>query len=137
MAQLKTRPGEGSVRDFLAAITDPQRRRDCQTIARIMQKATGARPRLWGDSIVGFGGYHYKYASGREGDWFLTGFSPRRRELSLYLTSGLDGFGKLLARLGRHKIGKGCLYLKCLEDIRLPVLEELIRACVQHLRGGR
>lgn len=137
MAELKTKPGHGSVRDFLAAITDPQRRRDCRTVLKIMQKATGARPVLWGDSIVGFGDYHYKYESGREGDWFLTGFSPRKRELTLYLMSGFERFGKLLDRLGRHKLGKGCLYLKSLEEVQLPVLEELIRACVEHLRGGR
>ena len=83
MAELKTKPGDGSVRDFLAAITDPQRRRGGRTVLKIMQKATGARPVLWGDSIVGFGDYHYKYESGREGDWFLTGFSPRKRELTL------------------------------------------------------
>jgi hypothetical protein len=83
MAVLKTRPGDGSVREFLGAITDQKRRRDCQTVLRIMQKATGTKPRLWGSSIVGFGSYHYKYASGREGDWFLTGFSPRQRELTL------------------------------------------------------
>src|SRR4030042_7060458 len=129
MAELKTRPGDGSVRDFLAAITDPQRRHDCQTVLKIMQKATGARPRLWGDSIVGFGDYHYKYASGREGDWFLTGFSPRKRELTLYLMSSFERFARLLARLGKHRTGKGCLYLKSLEDIQLTVLEELIRAC--------
>jgi hypothetical protein len=125
------------VRDFLSAIPDARRRRDCQALARIMQKATGARPRLWGKTIVGFGSYHYKYASGREGDWFLTGFSPRRRELSIYLMSGFERFGKILARLGRHKTGKGCLYLRSLEDIRLPVLEELIRGSVKSLREGR
>jgi hypothetical protein len=102
-----------------------------------MQKATGARPKLWGDSTVGFGDYHYKYASGREGDWFLTGFSPRKRELTLYLMSCFDRFARLLAGLGKHRTGKGCLYLRSLEDIQLPALEELIRACVEHLRGGR
>jgi hypothetical protein len=137
MAELKTRPGAASVRGFLGAIGDAQRRRDCQTVLRIMQKATGAKPRLWGSSIVGFGSYHYKYASGREGDWFLTGFPPRRRDLTLYLISGFERMSPLLSTLGRHKIGKGCLYVKSLEDIHLPTLEELIRNSVKHLRGGK
>src|SRR4030042_708560 len=134
MAELKTRPGDGSVRDFLAAITDPQRRHECQTILKIMQKATGARPRLWGGSIVGFGSYHYKYASGREGDWFLTGFSPRKQNLTLYIMGGFEGYPELMKALGKHTTAKSCLYVKSLEDIHLPTLKKLIRESVRHLQ---
>lgn len=137
MAELKTRPGNESVRDFLEAIADPKRQCDCQSVLRIMQQATGARPRMWGGSIVGFGNYHYKYASGREGDWFLTGFSPRKSELTLYLMSGFERFAALLRKLGRHKTGKGCLYIKSLEDVHLPTLEELVRRSVEHLRAAQ
>ena len=135
MAELKTRPGDRSVREFLDSITDEARRRDCRTVLRIMQKVTGSKPRIWGTNIVGFGSYHYKYASGREGDWFLTGFSPRRRDLTLYLMPGLVGFEALLGRLGKHKTGVACLYVKSLDDIRLPVLEELVRRSVRRLRA--
>jgi len=134
MAELKTKPGDGSVQGFLGAISDGKRREDCRTILRIMQKATGAKPRMWGSSIVGFGSYHFKYASGREGDWFLTGFSPSKGDLPLYLMSGFESFAGLLAKLGKHRTGKGCLYIRGLEDLHLPTLEQLVRRSVAQLR---
>lgn len=92
-----------------------------------MRRATGAEPRMWGPEMVGFGEYHYRYESGREGDWFLAGFSPRKKELSVYVMAGFEGYADLLARLGRHKTGKSCLYLRSLADVDLGVLEELVR----------
>lgn len=119
---------------FIGAIAEERRRRDCRALVRVMQEITGSKPRMWGSSIVGFGSYHYEYASGREGDWFLAGFSPRKTDLTLYLMPGLDGFEALLAKLGKHKTGKACLYIKSLEEVRLPVLTELVRRSVRRLR---
>jgi len=134
LAELKTKPTEKSVSAFLRAIDDTQTRADCQRLAKIMQEATGARPKMWGPTIVGFGTYHYTYASGREGDWFLTGFSPRKQNLTLYIMSGFDEYQLLLAKLGRHKTGKSCLYVRSLDDLDLAVLKRLIRASVMHVK---
>ena len=126
MAELKTKPSKRSVARFLAAIGDETVRRDCRTLVKIMGQATHRRPTMWGKSIVGFGTYRYTYASGRSGEWFLTGFAPRRRELTLYIGSGFEGHSTLLKRLGKVKTGKGCLYLKSLDDVHLPTLRKLI-----------
>ena len=134
MAELKTKRNDGSVDEFIRSIDDPGVREDCIRISGLMEKITGAPPKMWGDSIVGFGSYHYKYASGREGDWFLTGFSPRKQTLSLYIMSGFDNAGPLMERMGKFKTGKSCLYVKRLEDIRMDVLEQLIRKSADHLR---
>lgn len=134
MAELKTKPNEQSVDAFLNGIADEKVRRDCHTILEIMQQASGAEPKMWGDSIVGFGSYHYKYASGREGDWMLTGFSPRVQNLTLYIMSGFERYDELMGRLGKYKTGKSCLYIKKLEDIDLPVLRELVAQSVEHMR---
>ncbi len=99
-----------------------------------MREITGDEPAMWGPSMVGFGRYHYKYASGREGDWFVAGFSPRKQNLTLYIMSGFSGYDELMARLGKHTTGKSCLYIKRLEDVDLAVLEELIRRSVAHVR---
>ncbi len=131
---LQTIPTKKSVTSFIASVKDPQQRKDSQTVIAIMRKVTGERPVMWGPSVVGFGQYHYVYASGREGDWMLTGFSPRKGTLSLYLMLGLTDETGLRAKLGSHKTGKGCLYLKSLEGIDLKVLEELVRRCVRKLR---
>jgi hypothetical protein len=136
MAELKTQPTRRSVTAFLAAIPDDRMRRDSRTLLTILRRITKASPRMWGASIVGLGDYHFKYASGREGDWFLIGFSPRKHDLTLYLMDGLDRHGPLLAKLGRHKTGKGCLYLRTLEDIDLPTLERLLRDSVKNLKGS-
>jgi hypothetical protein len=134
MAELKTKPTDHSVREFIAAIDDQDRRRDCQAVLEIMQVATGDPARIWGSGMVGFGSYHYKYASGREGDWFLTGFAPRKNDLTLYIMPGFDRFEALMKRLGKHKTGKSCLYIKRLSDIDPAVLKELVADSVAHMR---
>lgn len=135
MAGLKTRPSGASVEAFVEGIADDTRRGECRAVLDLMRRVTGAEPEMWGASIVGFGSYHYRYASGREGDWFLTGFSPRRRDLTLYIMSGFEGHQDLLLRLGPHKTGKSCLYVKRLSDLDVAVLEELVAASVAHLRA--
>ena len=130
MAELKTKPTNDSVKKFIDAIPDDTRRRECRTVIGIMKAATGAAPKMWGTSIVGFGDHHYKYESGREGDWFLAGFSPRKDQLTLYLSSGFDGRDSILKRLGRYRTGKSCLYLKKLSDVDLDVLKELVENSV-------
>jgi hypothetical protein len=135
MAELKTKPTGESVKAFIDAIPDETRRRDCRALVQIMKTATGAAPRLWGPSIVGFGDYHYKYASGREGDWFMVGFSPRKQDLTLYLAIGFDRQQSVLKRLGRYRTGKSCLYIKRLSDIDLDVLRELVENSVRKTKG--
>ncbi|HSM50606.1 MAG TPA: DUF1801 domain-containing protein [Thermoanaerobaculia bacterium] len=135
MAELKTAPTGASVAGFVAAVEDPARRADCERLIEIMGRVTGAEPAMWGPSIVGFGRYRYRYASGRAGDWMLAGFSPRKRDLTVYLMAGFAGQEERLARLGRHKTSGGsCLYLKRLVDVDLSVLEELLRASVAEIR---
>lgn len=134
MSDLETRPTEESAEEYLASIEDAERRRDCRALAEMMGKITGAEPVLWGPSIVGFGRYHYVYDSGREGDWFLTGFADRKQALTLYIMAGFDRYEELLERLGKHKTGKSCLYVKRLADIDRDLLEELVTASVEHLR---
>ncbi len=133
MAKLKTTPTDKSVQAFLSAIADDERRQDCLTVLKIMKQATKAEPKMWGDSIVGFGSYHFKYASGREGDWFLTGFSPRKQALTLYIMAGFSRYDELLSRLGKYKTGKSCLYIKRLDDVDLAVLKELVGQSVAHM----
>jgi len=136
VAELKTRPGDASVESFVASIADERRRQDSRALLELMSEVTGESPRMWGENIVGFGSYHYRYESGREGDWFLAGFSPRKQNLTLYLMSGFDGYDELLARLGKHKTGKACLYLKGLEDVDRDVLRELVRRSVENPMGA-
>ncbi len=137
MAEAKTQPTKASVAAFLAAIPDAQRRKDCKAVAKLMQEATGAKPVLWGTNIVGFGAYRYQYASGREGDWPVAAFSPRKGDLTLYIMPGFEPFADLMARLGKHKTGRSCLYLKRLEDVDLAVLKELIGKSVQAMAKQR
>lgn len=134
MAELKTKKTEASVEDFAAAISDEKRRQEFLLVLEMMRKITRAEPKMWGTSIVGFGSYHYKYASGREGDWFLTGLSPRKQNLTLYIMAGFAEYGDLMEKLGKFKTGKSCLYIKKLEDIHLPTLRELIRQSVRALK---
>ena len=131
MAGLKTVENENSVLDFLNSIDHANRRQDCFTLLDLMTKTTGSPAKMWGDSIVGFGNYHYKYESGREGDWFLTGFSPRKQNLTVYIMSGFSDYKELLNDLGKFKTSSSCLYIKKLEDIKLPVLQELIKRSVE------
>lgn len=135
MAQLKTQPNDQSVTAFLNRVEDETKRQDSFTILDLMQQATGDEPVMWGDSIIGFGTYHYKYASGREGDWFLVGFSPRVQNLTLYIMSGFDEYEELLGKLGKHSTGKSCLYVKRLENIDLNVLKELVEKSVAHMKA--
>ena len=131
MAELKTKATAASVARFVAGIKDDRRRREVETVLALMKSATREDPRMWGTSIVGFGDQRYRYASGREGNWFLVGFSPRKQNLTLYLSGGFADAGPLLAELGKHTTGKGCLYLRSLEDVHLPTLERLIARVVE------
>ncbi|HVW95491.1 MAG TPA: DUF1801 domain-containing protein [Mucilaginibacter sp.] len=134
MAETKTKPTTASVKEFLDEKAEGQARKDCDTIAALMEKVTGEKPVMWGPSIVGFGKYHYQYDSGHQGEMCITGFSPRAANLTLYVIAGSDGQADLLARLGKHKSSKGCLYIKKLADIDISILEELIRNSVSHIR---
>ena len=134
MAELKTKPTEQSAEAFLNGLVDENQRSEAFTILELMRKITQVEPRMWGTSIIGFGDMHYKYASGREGDWFVIGFSPRKKDLTLYLMYGFSQHGDLLAKLGKFKTGKGCLYIHRLSDVDLPTLEELIK---RSAAGGR
>lgn len=133
MAQLKTQKNDASVEEFLDSVANERKRQDSYAILELMQDVTGEEPAMWGTSIVGFGSYHYKYASGRENEWFLVGFSPRKQNLTLYIMSGFDDYESLLADLGKHKTGKSCLYINKLEDVDLPTLRELVKKSVTHM----
>jgi hypothetical protein len=133
MAALKTQKTDASVEDFLNQVEDEARRRDCFDILELMREVTGEEPAMWGPSIVGFGSYRYKYASGHEGEWMLIGFSPRKRDLTLYIMSGFEAYDSLLAKLGKFKTGKACLYINKLEDVDLPTLRELVKQSAQHM----
>jgi hypothetical protein len=134
MAELKTKLTGRSVDAFIDSVKDEARREDCRKVAAIMTKATGAPGRMWGSSIVGFGDYRYRYASGREGDWFLVGFSPRKDNLTLYLFAALNEKEPLLEKLGKVKRGGGCVYVKRLDDVHLPTLTKLVKSQVAKLR---
>jgi hypothetical protein len=134
MAELKTKVNKASVDKFIKGIKDEQKRNDCYKILDVMQKATKAEPKMWGTSIVGFGSYHYKYASGREGDWMLVGFSPRKQNLTLYIMAGFDEYKSLLKKLGKYSTGKACLYIKRLEDVDTKVLKELVELSVKRMK---
>jgi hypothetical protein len=133
MAELKTKPTDASVSDYLNAIENEQVRQDCWAIIDLMQEATKAKAEMWGSSIVGFGRYHYVYASGREGDWMVISFSPRKQNITLYIMGGFENYEKLLTSLGKFSPGKGCIYIKRLSDINLPTLKELIQESVLHV----
>jgi hypothetical protein len=135
MAENKTKPTTISVPAFLDASTDEERRADAKALARLMQKVTGYEPVMWGPSIIGFGSYHYAYESGREGDMLIVGFSPRKAANVLYGLIGFDGAEALLAKLGKHTTGKGCLYIKKLADVNMNVLETLVEEAVATTRA--
>jgi hypothetical protein len=135
MAKLKTAPTKASVSAFLKGVDDDGRRQDCEALLRMMKRITRADPVMWGPSIVGFGTYHYKYASGREGDWFLTGFSPRKQALTIYVMAGFKRYPALMKQLGRHATGSSCLYVKRLDELDLDVLQELIRESVRFIKA--
>lgn len=131
MAGLKTKPTEASPHEFVESIEAPARRRDCFRLMEMMAQISGEEPRMWGPSIVGFGSYQYRYASGRSGTWFRVGFASRKNALTIYLMVDLGGQAKLLAILGKHRRGKGCLYIKKLADVNPQALRDLIRASCQ------
>jgi hypothetical protein len=133
VAELKTRPTDADVGAFLESVPDGQRREDAKTVCRLLQEVTGEQPVLWGTSIVGFGSVRLRYASGRELDWPVTGFSPRKAATTVYLMDGFEERSDLLARLGPHSTGKSCLYLKRLADVDLDVLRELVAESVRHV----
>jgi len=135
MAEMKTKPTNESVEKFLNRVSDEERRADCFAVAKIMEEITGEKPKMWGPSIVGFGSYHYKYASGREGDWPITGFSPRKKDLTLYLMMGYEKYKDLLEKLGKHSGGKSCLYINRLSDVHVPTLKKVIKASVKDLKA--
>ena len=134
MAELKTKPTKASVEKFLNQVADETRREDCFRVAKMMEEITGEKPKMWGPSIVGFGSYHYKYASGQEGDWPIAAFSPRKQDLTLYIMPGFQESRELMQQLGKHRTGKSCLYIKRLSDIHVPTLKKLIRDSVKRMK---
>lgn len=134
--ELKTKKNKASVEDFLNSVEDESKREDCKKIAEMMQKATGAEPKMWGANIVGFGSFQYKNKSGSY-DWMEVAFSPRKANLTLYIMSGFTKYDELLAKLGKHKTGKSCLYIKSLNDVNEKVLVELIENSVKNVREGK
>lgn len=134
MAHNKTKPTPKDVSEFIAGIEDTRKRADCLELMKLMHEKTGEPAKMWGPSIVGFGNYHYKYESGREGDFFLTGFSPRKQALTVYIISGFEKHAKTVAELGKFKTGESCLYVKSLDDIDRKVLEKLVTESVAYMR---
>jgi len=135
MAEQKTKPTNERVEDFLNRIPEAERRQDCFAVAKIMEEITGEKPVMWGPSIVGFGTYRYKYASGREGDWPMTGFSPRKKDLTVYMMMGFTKHTELMEKLGKCTHAQSCLYIRRLSDIHIPTLNKLIKISVKDLKA--
>ncbi|HKU77246.1 MAG TPA: DUF1801 domain-containing protein [Pyrinomonadaceae bacterium] len=135
MAEAKTKPTNESVKDFLNRVPDAEKREDCFTVLKMMEEITGDKPKMWGPSIVGFGNWSYKYASGHSGDWPIAAFSPRKKDLTLYLMMGFEKHTELMEKLGKHSTGKSCLYIKRLSDIHLPTLKKLIKTSIKDLKA--
>lgn len=136
MAELKTKPTDVAVSDYIEGIENENRKSDCKEISAMMSEITGDEGKMWGASIAGYGSYKYKYASGHEGEWMLTGFSSRKQSLSIYIMSGFKKHNELVKKLGKFKTGKSCLYVNRLDDIDREVLRELITESVHHLANG-
>lgn len=134
-AELKTKPTSTDVEKFLNSIENEKRKKDAFVILDLMKKVTKEEPKMWGASIIGFGSYHYKYESGREGDWFLAGFSPRKTNFSIYIMSGFKEFDELLSKLGKHKTGSSCLYINKLEDVDLSILKKMVTLSVKKMKS--
>jgi hypothetical protein len=134
MADLKTKESDESVPDFLGSIENQQRKEDCTALLKLFSEVTRETPKMWGASIVGFGSYHYKYDSGREGDWFLTGFSPRKQNLTIYITAGFSEYDDIMLDLGKFKTGSSCLYVKKLSDIDIDKLKTLVEKSVAYMK---
>ena len=135
MSDVKTKKNEASVEGFLKSVENEKRREDSSVVLDLMKEVTGEKPTMWGTSIAGFGSYHYKGASGREGDWMKVGFSPRKQNMTLYLMDGFSSYGSLLEKLGKHKTGKSCLYINKLEDVDQTVLRELVKQSFKSMSG--
>lgn len=136
MGELKTRPTDRDVTEFLNGIEDEEKRRDCFTLADLMQRITGDKAEMWGESMIGFGRYKYRYASGQTGEWFKTGFAPRKGSLTIYIMAYLENFPQIMERLGKYKTGKSCIYIKRLADIDTQVLDELIGQSLKNLMSA-
>lgn len=134
MSDLKTTPNDDDVEAFLASVEHDRRREDCRAVVEMMRDVTGVEPRMWGPSIIGFDSYHYVYDTGREGDWFITGVSPRKGSLTLYIMPGFERYEGLMERLGKHKTGRSCLYVNTLDDVDPDVLRELVEESVRYMR---
>lgn len=134
MSDLKTKENEGNVLDFLDSVDNEQRKEDCRELLKVFTEVTNETPKMWGTSIIGFGSYHYKYDSGREGDWFLTGFSPRKQNLTIYITAGFGEYDDIMKDLGKYKTGSSCLYVKKLSDIDLDKLKTLVEKSVAYMK---
>ena len=132
--EVKTKVTDANVEEFLEKVENPKRKEDSFKVLEIMKDVTKEEPKMWGTSIVGFGSYHYRNKSGGEADWLATGFSPRKQSLTLYIMDGFDNYSELLGKLGKHKTGKSCLYINKLEDIKIPVLKELIKESLKHVK---
>jgi hypothetical protein len=135
MAEPKTTRNDSDVAEFLATVADEKRRADAEAVCELMAEVTGAEPAMWGSAIVGFGEYRYKYASGREGNWPAVGMSPRKQALTLYVSTGFEGYDDLMSRLGPHRTSKACLYVKRLSDLDQDVLRELVKGAYEHING--
>ena len=135
LSENKTKGTDASVESYLSAIDDPSRRQDCVELSQLMARVTQEKPRMWGSSIVGFGSYHYRYESGREGDSCLAGYSSRKGDISIYLMGTFEGRDALLAQLGKHKMGKACLTIRRLQDVDTQVLEQLVAGSVTEVRA--
>ncbi len=133
MSANKTQPTDQTVEDFIAAVEHPTRRADAQVLDAMFRRVTGWAPQMWGPTLIGYGTYHYTYESGRAGDFLATGFSPRKANLVLYIMPGYTDFSDIMDRLGKHKLGKSCLYINKLADVDLSVVEELVKAGVDDL----
>jgi hypothetical protein len=133
MTENSTKVTNENVDAFLNDVADVERRADCMRVLELMRRVTGARPELWGRGMVGFGRYHYHYESGREGDWFVTGFAPRKNDLTLYIMAGFERYEPLMQRLGKHRTGKSCLYIRRLSDVNEDILAELVAESMKHM----
>ncbi len=133
MAENKTKPTDVSIDEFIASVENDRRRDDAMTVCKLMKEVTGEEPVMWGPTMVGFGTYHYKYASGREGDWFLAGFAPRKANLVVYIQGGFKKHDALMKKLGKYKTGSGCLYINKLADVEMDVLRELVSRSVEYV----
>jgi len=134
MTELKTKMNDSNIVEFLNGIANEDRKKDCFKLLEIMKQCTDETPKMWGKSIVGFGSYHYKYDSGREGDWFLTGFSPRKQNLTIYITAGFKEYDEIMKKLGKYKTGSSCLYVKKLSDIDIDELKILVEKSVAFMK---